>query len=223
MRTFDHIIEMAVEKHGGEDNLEKLMAQYEPPSIPLEMIPDDRYLSQMARGIFQSGFSWKVIESKWDGFEAAFDGFNPHIVSFYSDEDLDRLVSDTRIVRNGRKIQATIHNAKFVVDIAGEHGSFGAFLSKWHPDDQVGLLEVFKKRGKHLSGNTGSYFLRFMGWDSFILSGDVVTALIREGVVDKAPTSKSAMQAVQEAFNEWCEDSGLAQRDVSKLLAFSVG
>ncbi len=67
------------------------------------------------------------------------------------------------------------------------------------------------------------YFLRFNGWDAFILSADVVKALIREKVVTKAPTSKADMQAVQAAFNAWTDESGLPQRDVSRLLSFSVG
>jgi hypothetical protein len=43
------------------------------------------------------------------------------------------------------------------------------------------------------AGRQGQYFLRFEGWDAFILSGDVVKALIREGVVAKEPTSKKAI------------------------------
>jgi 3-methyladenine DNA glycosylase Tag len=67
------------------------------------------------------------------------------------------------------------------------------------------------------------YFLRFNGWDAFILSGDVVKALIREGVVDKPPTSIADMRAVQDAFNAWTKESGRPQHEVSRILSLSVG
>ena len=75
----------------------------------------------------------------------------------------------------------------------------------------------------HLGPSATVYFLRYNGWDSFILSPDVTKALIREKVVAKAPTSKADMKAVQAAFNTWTSESGLPQRDVSRILSFSVG
>ncbi len=78
----------------------------------------------MAKAVFSSGFSWQVIEKKWPGFEAAFDGFDPKKVAAYGDEKIDALLKDTRIVRNGAKIMATIENARFVVATAKAHGSF---------------------------------------------------------------------------------------------------
>ena len=89
--------------------------------------------------------------------------------------------------------------------------------------DQIGLMEHLKKHASRLGGSTAMYFLRFSGWDAFILSQDVVKALIREGVIDKAPTSKAALRAVQDAFNAWTKESRRPQRDVSRILALSVG
>ena len=132
-------------------------------------------------------------------------------------------MADAGIVRNGAKIQATIANARFVVDTAKVHGSFSKFLRSWPTSDQIGLLEHFKKHASHLGPTGAMYFLRFNGWDAFILSPDVIKALIREKVVSKAPTSKADMKAVQAAFNAWTEQSGLPQRDVSRILSFSVG
>ncbi|MCW5724042.1 MAG: DNA-3-methyladenine glycosylase I [Maricaulaceae bacterium] len=177
----------------------------------------------MTQAVFQSGFSWKVIEAKWPGFEAAFDGFDPRRVAMYSDDDIARLLGDARIVRNGIKIAATVKNAQFVCDMADEHGSFGGFLAGWPPADQAGLMELFKTRASHLSGSAGQYFLRFSGWDAFILSKDVVKALAREGVIDGPPGSKKAMAAVQTAFARWSKQSGHPQAAISRILAMSVG
>ena len=189
----------------------------------LEAKTDDRFLAGMAKAVFSSGFSWKVIENKWPGFEVAFDRFTPKRVAAYSDEKIDALLKDTRIVRNGAKIMATIENARFVVATAKQHGSFGRFLSNWPVTDQVGLLDFLKKNASRLGGATAQYFLRFEGWDAFILSGDVVAALIREGVVAKEPTSKKDMAAVQAAFNKWRDESGRPVREISRILAMSVG
>jgi 3-methyladenine DNA glycosylase Tag len=164
-----------------------------------------------------------VVEKKWPGFEAAFEKFDPHRVAFYADDEVSRLLKDTRIIRNAAKIISTIANARFVVDTAKQHGSFSAFLKQWPTSDQVGLMEHLKKQASRLGGSSAMYFLRFNGWDAFILSQDVTKALIREGVIDKEPTSKAAMRAVQEAFNTWTKESRRPQREVSRILSLSVG
>lgn len=222
LRKFSEIVKLA-EKHHGKGGLKAKLAEHgggKPGSLKQG---DDRFLAGMSKAVFSAGFSWEVIEKKWPGFEEAFDDFDPHKVAFYADRDVARLLKDTRIVRNGAKIQATIANARFVVDTAKEHGSFSKFLKSWPSMDQIGLVEHFKKHASHLGPTGAMYFLRFNGWDAFILSQDVTKALMREKVVSKAPTSKTDMKAVQTAFNTWTQQSGLPQRDVSRILSFSVG
>jgi 3-methyladenine DNA glycosylase Tag len=70
---------------------------------------------------------------------------------------------------------------------------------------------------------TGQYALRFLGRESFILSQDVVTALIAAGVVDMTPTSKTALATTQAAFTQWKAESGLSLTHLSRVLAMSVG
>lgn len=219
--SFDQIWQEACDKKGSEETLEALLPV--PKSArQLKKIPDDRWLSEMTKRVFQAGFVWKVVEAKWDGFEAAFDGFQPGPLSFMTDEDMDRLVSDERIIRNGQKIKAVRDNASFVLELARDHGSAGAFFADWPADDFIGLLDVMKKRGSRLGGMTAQYYLRMMGRDAFVLSADVTTALIRYGVVDKAPTGKAALKATQAAFNHWMEDSGRGLSQISRTLAATV-
>jgi len=85
------------------------------------------------------------------------------------------------------------------------------------------LLDLMKKQGSRLGGNTGQYALRFIGKDGFILSADVTNALMREGVVAKIPSSKKDMAAVQGAFNQWHEETGRPYSHLSRILAMSVG
>ena len=139
-----------------------------------------------------------------------------------NDDDFDRLVSDKSIVRHGTKIRSVHQNALFLGSLAKEHGSAAKVFATWPGGDYSGLLNMLKKQGSRLGGNTGQYFLRFMGVDGFILSRDVVARLIAEGVVDKAPASQKAMANVQDAFNTLNRQSGRSLSDISRVLAMSL-
>jgi 3-methyladenine DNA glycosylase Tag len=140
-----------------------------------------------------------------------------------ADEDLERLGGDQRIVRNAKKIASVRGNAQFIREVKTEHGGFGRYLSAWPADDVVGLWDELKSRGERLGGNTGPFFLRFVGKDTFMLSPDVVTALMRQKIIDKAPSSKKALAAVQSAFNRWRAESDRSNAEISRTLACTVG
>ncbi len=222
MISFDDLLSRAAGHHGSEKAV--LDAAMNDHAVDLLAQTDDRYLATMTQCVFNAGFNWRVIEAKWDGFEAAFHNFAPSRVAFFSDEDLDRLVSDTRIVRNGQKIRATIENARFVAETSKEHNGFGRFLADWPADDQAGLLDHLNKQGSRLGGATAQYFLRFCGWDAWIASKDVCAALAAAGVLDKpVATSKSALKKVGETVNALHLESGRPRAEISRVLALSVG
>ncbi len=222
MRRFDELYAIAAARKGGEEALEALL---DTPRSAAELaaIPDDRWLSAMARQVFQAGFSRKVIAAKWDGFEAAFDGFDPEHVALYGDDELDRLLADARIIRNGQKITAVVQNAALIRDLEDEHGSAAQVFAHWPGADLAGLLEMMKKRGSRLGGNTGQRVLRMMGRDSYVLTPDVTARLKAEGVISGPATSHRAMAAVQAAFNSWAEQSGRPLTQISQVLAYSIG
>ena len=222
MRSFDEILGIARSRHGEEAVPAARGATAPKSADELAAIPDDRYLSMATRCIFQSGFNWKVIDNKWDGFEAAFEGFDLGRWVLSNDDDIATLVSDRRIVRNGQKIMSVPANARFFAEMASEHGGVGRWIGDWPVTDQIGLMDALAQGGSRLGGATGQYFLRFMGKDCFILSRDVTAALIREGVIDKPATSKKALAAAQEAFNVWHEESGQPMTAISRTLARSI-
>ena len=119
MRRFDEIFQIAADRKGGAGALEALLKSPAPVE-ELARRPASDWLQEMARAVFQAGFSWTVIETKWPGFRAAFDDFDVNRVAFYHDEDVDRLLSDPGIVRNGRKIQSVIANAQMLRDLQAE-------------------------------------------------------------------------------------------------------
>ena len=224
MRSFADIQAFAAGHKGGHEALEALIAPHAPKSRDeLAATPDDRWLSQMSRCVFQAGFSWKVIQNKWPGFEEAFEGFDPNRSAMMSDETFDALLKDRRIVRNGQKVAAVRANGQFLVDLARAHGSAARFFAGWPDEDYVGLLDLLKVRASRLGGGSAMYFLRSMGKPSFITSRDVVAALIRDGVIDRPPSGKRDMKAVQAAFNQWAEESGKDLTTISRTLALSVG
>jgi len=222
MQSFQSLFDHAAKRKGGTGALEALLPT-PLSSEELARIPDDRWLAMMSRYIFQAGFSWKVIDKKWPEFEEAFAGFNPQRWRHMSDDDFDALLKDRRIVRNATKVLSVRDNAAFLCDLAEEHGSAAKFFAEWPTQDYVELLILLKKRGSRLGGNSAQYFLRFMGKDSFITSQDVVTALIREGVVATEPKSQRDLRATQQAFNQWQQESSRPLAHISKVLAFTVG
>jgi 3-methyladenine DNA glycosylase Tag len=221
MRSFDELFEIAAKRQGGAAEVGAKL--HRPSSFDeLSAIPNDRWLARMTEAVFQAGFNWKVVQNMWPGFESAFEGFDPARVAMMDDDWFDRLVTDTRIVRHGPKIRATRDNAVFVTEILKEAGGAGAWFAGWPASDYVGLLDTMKKRGSRLGGTTGQYFLRFQGVDSFILSRDVVARLEAEGVVDGSLTSKKAMRSIQDAFNQWVDQSGRSLTEISRVLAMSI-
>src|SRR5215217_471765 len=221
LRSFDEIFERAVARKGGVAEVEKQLPTLKAPA-ELASIPDDRWLSMMSRCVFQAGFSWTVVEKKWPGFEDAFWGFDPHRCRMMSDEDLDSLLKDKRIIRNGAKVASVSRNAALLVELAGEGGSAARVFADWPMGDYVGLLDLLKIRGDRLGGNAGMMFLRFMGKDSWVTSQDMVKALAFEGVIDGAPDTKKARRAMQAAFDAWAAESGRPFAHISRVLALSV-
>lgn len=71
---------------------------------------------------FQSGLSWATILRKRPAFRAAFDGFAPDVVAGYDEREVARLMADAGIVRNRRKVEATITNARATVALRDEGG-----------------------------------------------------------------------------------------------------
>jgi len=223
MPSFKTIRARAAKRKGGEAALTTLLPKVESPKA-LAKLGDDRMLAGMAKRIFSAGFVWSVIENKWPGFETAFLGFAPNRLLSKPDEFWEGLTGDKRIVRNPQKIMAVRVNAQFVADIAKEHGSFGKFLVQWPAGDQIGLLELLGKRGARLGGRTGQYFLRFIGKDGFVTSTDVVACLRDAGLdIAENPSSKKDLRKIQDQFNAWAEETGLAYTHLSRICAMSIG
>ena len=223
MKKFDQIYHAAAKRKGGEKKLKSLL-KAPVPVKQLAAIDDSRYLAQLSRCVFNAGFHWRVITAKWPGFEEAFHGFDLAVLLTKSPEEWEAYVEDTRIIRNWQKIETVFHNAAMIEEVAAEHGSFADFFAHWPASDQIGLMKYLHKHGSRLGGKTAQWFIRFTGKDSFVLSSDVITALIANGIdVSDIASSQRDLKQIQNAFNYWHEQSGMPYTHLSKILSYSVG
>jgi len=137
-------------------NIATKMEEHKQPSPPQEL---SGYLDALARVMFQTGISWRVVEAKWPGTRDAFQGFKPDKVAALSTADVDRLMGDTRVIRNRKKLEAVVANARRMLEMEGEHGGFDRYL------DSLGDFESTKaelrKRFAFL-GDSGVWFFLWM-------------------------------------------------------------
>jgi len=222
MNHFDHLYALAAARKGGEHALEARLQTPQAAAV-LAVIPDDRWLSAMAKAVFRAGFNWQVVEHKWASTEAAFQGFEPAALAAMPDEQLEALLKDPRIIRHWKKLKAIRANAQYLVERAAQHGSAGRYFAHYPRSDYSGLLADLKHNAAFVGGTAGQYFLREMGKDSFILSRDVLAALRRENVFSGTPGSKASQAAIQSAFNQWVAEGGQSLTRVSQVLAYTIG
>ena len=222
MTKFQPILERAAKRVGGVKSLE---AELITPHGGDEMrgVADDRYLSLMSLRIFRAGLKHSMVDARWPAFEEVFHGFAPRRVWSMDDEDLERLMGEKRIIRHWGKIKAVRENAAAMVAVIDEAGSFGGYLADWPGDDVMGLWNDLSTRFSQMGGNSGPYFLRMAGKDTFMLTGDVIKALVKAKVVKKKPTTKDARAATRAAFNGWATETGRPLCQLSRILALSVG
>ncbi|MEI8594848.1 DNA-3-methyladenine glycosylase I [Photobacterium sp. Hal280] len=219
---FEQIYTRAADRKGGEAALESLL------SAPLSeealaTIGDDRWLAAFTQKVFQSGMSWKVVRSKWDGFESVFFGFDIEKLLLVPNEMWERKATDPAIIRHLGKVMTIPENAYMIHRAAKEHGSFAAMVAAWPSDDIIGLWHYLKSKGKRLGGNTGPYTLRVMGKDTFILSQDVEAYLRSTGIIDGGRDTQRSLAAAQATFNDWQQESGRPLCQISQIIAFSGG
>ncbi|MGK0440436.1 MAG: 3-methyladenine DNA glycosylase Tag [Pseudohongiellaceae bacterium] len=221
MRDFTDIYQQVCERFAGSDDF--IESFPEPLSNnQLAAKTDKELLSTMCRRIFRAGLKHSVVDAKWPGFEEAFFDFAPLRVAMMSENELDTLMANRAIIRHWNKLKSVPINASMVHYISEENNGFGRWLAAWPEDDIVGLWLYFKKEGAHLGGNSAASFLRMVGKDTFVLSADVIAALISQDIVSKTPTSQRDLRAAQEAFNVWREQSGWPLCHLSRLLAMTV-
>lgn len=118
-----------------------------PPKVDVQSLDD--YLEVMSKAVFQSGMSWRVVNAKWPDTNEAFHGFEIGRVAALTEEELEELAQDKRVIRNRRKLAAIAYNAQRIIDYLRSHDGFYA------------TVKDLKKQFKFL-GDTGCYFFLYV-------------------------------------------------------------
>jgi 3-methyladenine DNA glycosylase Tag len=218
---FEAIEERARERAGG---MQALRTRLPVPKSAEELrgVGDDRYLSLMSLRIFRAGLKHSLVDGRWPAFEEVFMGFEPARVVAMSDEELEALLGDQRLIRHWGKLKSVRANAAAIRQLAEEAGGMGAWLADWPRDDVVGLWQALGKRFSQLGGSSGPYFLRMAGKDTFLLTDSVIKALNHWDAFAGTPKSKADRLRVQAAFSAWHQATSRPLCQLSMILAASV-
>jgi 3-methyladenine DNA glycosylase Tag len=127
-----------------------------PEQIKPQSLSD--YLDVLTKAVFQSGISWRVVEAKWPGTRAALYDFDPRKLARLTPKDVDSLAQDTRVIRNHKKIEATVENAQTLLDLDKQHHGFSRYLKSFDSFDAASadLIKQFR-----FLGNTGAYYFLY--------------------------------------------------------------
>ncbi len=135
------------------------------PVPPEKRVPKslNDYLEIMSKSVFQSGMSWKVIESKWSGIREALRAFDVRAVADLDEKGIEDLLKDTRLIRNRRKLTAIVGNAQKMLELDEEYGAFQQYL-RAHGGFDATLAAI--RKDFRFMGATGIYvFLYTVGED----------------------------------------------------------
>ena len=219
MVPFDPILARAIERRGEtavRDNLPTVKSAAE-----LGALPDDRYLSLLCLRVFRAGLKHSLVDQKWPGFETVFHGFDPAAVAAMTEEELEPLMGDTRLIRHWGKLKTVPANAAALRTISIEADGFGHWLASWPTERTLDLWDALAKRFSQLGGDSAPRFLRMAGRDTFIFSPSVEAALRHWGVSDGGK-GKAARAAAAAQFTAWAEATGRPLAHLSMILAHSV-
>jgi DNA-3-methyladenine glycosylase I len=125
---------------------------------------DNELFGRLILEINQAGLSWETILKKEAGFRKAYSRFQIKKIAAYTDADRKRLLNDAGIIRNRLKIDAAIENAKAIVQLQREYGSFEKWLESHHPKTKAEWVKLFRQTFRFTGGEIVNEFLMSIGY-----------------------------------------------------------
>lgn len=144
--------------------IDTLHKAYHDAEYGFPLTSDAALLERLVLEINQAGLSWTTILRKKDAFHLAYEGFEPQRVAEYRENDIARLMADASIIRNRRKIEAAIENARRVVALSAGYGSFSSWLDAHHPRSKDEWTKLFKGTFVFTGGEIVGEFLLSTGY-----------------------------------------------------------
>jgi DNA-3-methyladenine glycosylase I len=130
--------------------------------FPIES--DVELFGRLILEISQAGLSWETILKKQNNIRDAFSGFDPFVIAVYNEEKIEQLLLDKGIIRNRLKIRAVIHNAREVILLKEEFGSFRHWLDSQSATSLEEWVKLFKRRFKFVGKEIVNEFLMSTGY-----------------------------------------------------------
>lgn len=125
---------------------------------------DNELFGRLIMEINQAGLSWETILKKEGNFRKAYSNFNIKKIAAYTEKDRERLLADAGIIRNNLKINAAIENAKTILQLQKQFGSFEKWLEHHHPKTKEEWVKLFKQTFRFTGGEIVNEFLMSIGF-----------------------------------------------------------
>ena len=145
---------------------------------------DDELFERLILEINQAGLSWTTILNKQQNFKKAYKDFNIKKVAAFKEKDFERLMNDAGIIRNRLKINAAIENAKTILTIQKEFGSFKKWLDHHHPKTKEEWVKIFKNTFRFTGGEIVNEFLMSTG---YLAGAHIESCIIYKKMVKARP------------------------------------
>lgn len=130
--------------------------------FPIE--DDNELFGRLILEINQAGLSWTTILNKQENFRKAYKNWNIQKIASFNEKDFERLMNDAGIIRNRLKINAAIENAKTVLQLQKEYGSFKKWIEHHHPKTKEEWVKIFKNTFRFTGGEIVNEFLMSTGY-----------------------------------------------------------
>ena len=141
-----------------------LHGPYHDTEYGFPVIDESILFERLVLEIFQAGLSWLIVLTKREGFKIAFENFHVESVAAFTDHDVKRLLNDTSIIRNRKKIEAVIYNAQQIIAMRDSHGGFATWIDVHHPLAKEEWVKLFRKTFKFTGGEIVNEFLMSIGY-----------------------------------------------------------
>lgn len=145
---------------------------------------DNELFGRLIMEINQAGLSWETILKKEASFRKAYDKFSIKKVAAYGEQDIERLLNDAGIIRNKLKVNAAVENAKTILGLQKEYGSFEKWLEHHHPKTKEEWVKLFKKTFRFTGGEIVGEFLMSIG---YLPGAHAATCSIHKKVLQQKP------------------------------------
>lgn len=136
--------------------------------IPPQYKPLDEkgYFETLSKAVFNAGFSYQVVNTKWEGTKEVFEDFDPKIISEWTIDDISDALESPKIIRNGNKVKAIVSNAKIFLELVEKHKSFDNYLNSFRDKPYEEKQQIIAKQFKWLGPTGAHFFLWSVGEDA---------------------------------------------------------